>query len=55
MTGQQLRALRRKAGKTQEQLAAILAVAPNTVARWERGERAISAPMALLIRAMVKR
>lgn len=41
MTGDELRGKRALLGMTQEQLAAELNVAPNTVARWERGERSI--------------
>ena len=41
MTGDELREKRQSLGMTQEQLAAELKVAPNTVARWERGERSI--------------
>ena len=41
MTGAELRRTRRKAEQTQQQFATDLGVAPNTVARWERGERPI--------------
>ena len=41
MTGDELREKRQSLGMTQEQLAAELKVAANTVARWERGERSI--------------
>ncbi len=41
MTGDELRDKREALGMTQEQLATELKVAPNTVARWERGERSI--------------
>ena len=34
-----IRTLREQAGLSQARLAALLGVAPNTVARWERGER----------------
>lgn len=40
--GARLRALRRAQGWTQAELAAHLGVAPNTVARLERGERRIT-------------
>ena len=36
--GEELRDFRVKLGLTQAQVAAELGVAPNTVARWERGE-----------------
>jgi transcriptional regulator with XRE-family HTH domain len=38
MTGDELRRLRQVKGWTQRVMAAHLGVAPNTVARWERGE-----------------
>lgn len=44
MTGAELRAARARLGLTQAALAKKLHVAPNTVARWERGERAIPGP-----------
>ena len=40
-----IKALRQRIGLTQKQLADAVGVKPNTVARWERGELAISAPM----------
>ena len=49
MKGKELRAIRAKLGWTQEETATALRVAPNTVARWERDERAISEPMAKFI------
>jgi transcriptional regulator with XRE-family HTH domain len=49
MKGKELLALREKLGWTQVQMAAAVLVTPNTVARWERGERTISEPMAKLI------
>jgi len=50
MKGRELRTIRQRLGLTQAKVAAALAVAPNTVARWERDERRITPPMALLIR-----
>jgi transcriptional regulator with XRE-family HTH domain len=47
--GSKLRRLRTRAGLTQAALAAKLGVAANSVARWERNERAIAEPMARLI------
>lgn len=38
MTPRQISALRRKLEKTQAELAVLLSVSSNTVARWERGE-----------------
>jgi transcriptional regulator with XRE-family HTH domain len=49
VTGDELRRLRRKAGLTQVQVAERLGVTSTSVARWERGERAISEPVARLI------
>ena len=40
-----IRAFRQRIGLTQKQLAEAVQVTPNTVARWERGELAMSAPM----------
>ena len=40
-----IKALRQRIGLTQKELADAVEVQPNTVARWERGELAISAPM----------
>ena len=41
----EIKVLRQRTGLTQKQLANAVEVTPNTVARWERGELAISAPM----------
>ncbi|MPZ24695.1 MAG: helix-turn-helix domain-containing protein [Dehalococcoidia bacterium] len=38
MTSSELRENRKIYGLTQVQLAELMAVSPNTVARWERGE-----------------
>lgn len=40
-----IKAIRERLGLTQAALAAAVGVQPNTVARWERGELGISAPM----------
>lgn len=40
-----IKALRHRLGLTQKALADAIGVKPNTVARWERGELGISAPM----------
>jgi transcriptional regulator with XRE-family HTH domain len=53
MRGRELQSIRRKIGWTQRQLAEALGVASNTVARWERAERGISAPVAKLIRLVI--
>ena len=49
MTGVEIRALREKLGWTQVALAEAIGVTSNTVARWERGEMAISEPAARLL------
>ncbi len=49
MTGAEVRGLRAKLGITQVALAEAIGVTSNTVARWERGEMAISEPTARLL------
>lgn len=49
MNGVEIRALREKLGWTQVALAKAIGVTSNTVARWERGEMAISEPAARLL------
>jgi len=49
MNGVEIRALREKLGWTQVALAEAIGVTSNTVARWERGEMAISEPTARLL------
>jgi transcriptional regulator with XRE-family HTH domain len=50
MTGKELRAIRKRLGWTQAQLAARIGVAANSVARQERGEVRIRKSLALLVR-----
>jgi transcriptional regulator with XRE-family HTH domain len=50
MTGAELRKLRQRLSWTQAQLAGVLGVAPNTVARWERDELGMRATAERLIR-----
>jgi transcriptional regulator with XRE-family HTH domain len=50
--GKELRAIRDKLRWTQVQLAEVLGVTPNTVARWERDEVEIREPMARLIQSV---
>ncbi|MBF6571292.1 MAG: DUF1870 family protein [Candidatus Binataceae bacterium] len=50
MTGKEIRALRRKLDWTQVAMAEAIGVTSNTVARWERGEMAISEPAARLLK-----
>ncbi len=54
MTPQALQRLRKRAKLTQATLARRLGVTETTVARWERGARAISAASANLIRLTLK-
>ena len=49
MEGIELRERREALGMTQERLAAALNVAANTVARWERDERAIPPHLSLAL------
>jgi DNA-binding transcriptional regulator YiaG len=49
MTAVEIGALRGKLGWTQMALAEAVGVTSNTVARWERGEMAISEPAARLL------
>jgi len=53
MTGVEIRAFREKLGWTQMALAEAIGVTSNTVARWERGEMAISEPTARLLQKIV--
>jgi transcriptional regulator with XRE-family HTH domain len=50
MTGKEIRALRQQLGWTQVSLADAVGVTSNTVARWERGEMAISEPTVRLLK-----
>lgn len=52
MTGDELRIKREELGMTQEQLAVVLGVASNTVARWERGERSIPPYLTLALQTV---
>ncbi len=52
MTGKELRRLRQRLGLTQAQLARRVGVAPNSIARQERGEIGIREPLARLIRLL---
>jgi transcriptional regulator with XRE-family HTH domain len=54
MDAEELKAARTRAGLTQLALANRLGVDPQTVSRWERGERGISQPMERLIRLKTK-
>ena len=50
MTPKQLQKLRAKLGITQRELAGAIVVHPNTVSKWERGDRRISSSVEKLIR-----
>jgi len=50
MDAQELKAIRGRLGLTQEQLAEIVGVAPNSIARQERGELGIRESLARLLR-----
>ncbi len=49
MTGKALRRIRKRLALSQAALAERMAVSPNTVARWERGELPIRGAMARLV------
>ena len=55
MTGEEVRAMRRRLGLTQIELAELVGVAPNSVARWERGEMAVRESAARLMRLLAQR
>lgn len=52
MTGSQIRRIRKRLAMTQVQLADLLGVAKNSVARWERDEMGIREPAARLLRIL---
>ena len=52
MTGNELRAWRRKQGLTQEQLAECLGVIRVTIARWETDVRAVPSFLPLALEAL---
>ena len=54
MTGRELRSIRQKLALTQAALAEAVGVTSNTVARWERGEMAISEPAARLLEKLAE-
>ena len=53
MTPNQIRTLRKRLNLTQEQFAAKVGVASNTVARWERGEIGMKATTGRLIELLL--
>ena len=52
MVGKELRAIRARLRLTQVELAELLGVASNTIARWERGEMAMRERRARLIQGL---
>ena len=48
MTGKELKSIRKSLGLTQADFAALVGVAPNSIARQERGEMGIREPLARL-------
>jgi DNA-binding transcriptional regulator YiaG len=54
VTGRELHSIRQKLALTQAALAEAIGVTSNTVARWERGEMAISEPAARLLEKLAE-
>jgi transcriptional regulator with XRE-family HTH domain len=54
VTGKELAKLRKKLGLTQAQLAERIGIAPNSLARLERGERKIAEPIARLVKLLLQ-
>jgi DNA-binding transcriptional regulator YiaG len=54
MKASEFRQLRQQLGLSQARFAALLGVAPNTVARWERGELGMRGTTARLIELVAK-
>jgi transcriptional regulator with XRE-family HTH domain len=50
MTAKELKSIRAKLGFTQKRLADMIGIAPNNLAKQERGELGISEPVARLVR-----
>src|SRR5262249_18140431 len=50
MTAKELRALRKRMGLTQQQLATLTRITRNSIARMESGRMTITGPMDLLLR-----
>jgi transcriptional regulator with XRE-family HTH domain len=53
MTANELRRLRRRLGLSQSQMAEVVGVPANTIARWERGEMQMQPAMDRLVRLTV--
>jgi DNA-binding transcriptional regulator YiaG len=54
MTPRQLREFRQRLGLTQAEFADCISVAPNTVARWERGELGMRASTEKLLEILMQ-
>lgn len=54
MTGDDVQRIRKRLGVTQRELAVLVGVAPNSVARWERGEMAVRESAARLMALLAK-
>jgi transcriptional regulator with XRE-family HTH domain len=54
MTGQELRRIRKALGLSQAELASLVGVQPNSIARQERGEMGIKEALARLIQLVAK-
>ena len=54
MTGDEVRAARKKLGLTQRAFAERVGVVTNTVARWERGEMTVGSTAIILIRLLAQ-
>jgi len=52
MRGEELKAIREQLKLTQLELAEVIGVTSNTIARWERGEVPIREPMSRLIQSV---
>ena len=53
VTGKELKSIRKSLGLTQADFAALVGVAPNSIARQERGEMGIREPLARLVRLIM--
>jgi DNA-binding transcriptional regulator YiaG len=54
MTGDEVRRLRKRLGLTQVELADMVGVSSNSLARWERGELGIRESAARLMKLLAK-
>ena len=54
MKPQELKKIRKQLGLTQAQLAELVGIAPNSIARQERGEIGIREPLAKLLRMIAQ-